>query len=48
MLHARVVTKVVLNAQTISMRTTVRKPKASHGLIHHFLIPLKLKLQNHF
>ena len=49
MLHTRMVTKALLNAQRKFMSTIVRKePKTSYGLIHHFLKPLKLTLQNHF
>ena len=48
MLYTRVVTKATLNTQRKSISTTVRKePETSHGLIHHFLKPLNLTLQNH-
>ena len=48
MLYTRVVTKAALNTQRKSISTTVRKyPEAPYGLIHHFLKPLKLTLQNH-
>ena len=48
MLYTRVVTKAALNIQRKSISTTVRKePKTSYGLIHRFLKPLKLTLQNH-
>ena len=49
MLYTRVVTKAVLNTLRKSISATVRKePETSYGLIHHFLKPLKLTLQNHF
>ena len=47
-LYTRGVTKAPLNIQRKSLSTTVRKePETSYGLIHHFLKPLKLTLQNH-
>ena len=49
MLYTRVVTKAALNTHRKSICTIVRKePETSYGLIHHFLKPLKLTLQNHF
>ena len=49
MLYTRLVTKAALNTQRKSISKIVRKePETSHGLIHHFLKPLKLTLQNHF
>ena len=49
MLYARLVTKAALNTQRKSISKIVRKePETSHGLIHHFLKPLKLTLQNYF
>ena len=49
MLYTKVVTKVALNTQGKSISKIVRKePKTSYGLIHHFLKPLKVTLQNHF
>ena len=36
-----------LNAQRKSISTTVRKEPKTYGLIHHFLKPLKLMLENH-
>ena len=48
MLYTSVVTKTALNIQRKSISTTVRKEsETSYGLIHHFLKPLKLTLQNH-
>ena len=47
MIYTRLVTKAVINTQKNSISTTVRKePKASYGLIHHFLKPLKLTFRN--
>ena len=49
MLYTKVVTKAALNTQGKSISKIVRKePKTSYGLIHHFLKPLKVTLQNHF
>ena len=49
MLYTRVVTKAALNTHRKSICAIVRKePETSYGLIHHFLKPLKLTLQNHF
>ena len=45
MFYTRMVRKADLNTQRKYISTTVRKePK----IIHHFLKPLKLTLQNHF
>ena len=45
--YTRGVTKAALNTQRKPLSTTVRKePETSYGLIHHFLKPLKLTLQN--
>ena len=47
-LHTTVGTKAALNTQRKSISTTVKQePKTSYGLVHNFLKPFKLTLQNH-
>ena len=47
-LYTRVVTQAALNTQRKFISTTVKKePRTPHGLIRHFLKPLKLTLQKH-
>ena len=47
-LHTTVGTKVALNTQKKAISTKVKKkPETSYSLVHNFLKPLQLTLQNH-